>query len=193
MLDNHPRYKNLCEIYGEPEIATKARAAGDPAAGTLEARIVRFTFRLSSDDGTTSKAEETIVEKTQDIPRTIDVYALKGIVGRLFGIRPMGCKLIWETGEWDPVKGDEDGWSCSEEEELARELADNSNSSIETGNPDFIKDGAEKCKWEQKQEQKQKQRDQKKWTRREIELEDGTRDVGFWIEGREAVVRVERR
>lgn len=175
MLANHPRYKGLCEIYGEPEIVTKARAAGDPEAGTLEARIVRFTFRMSNDGAT--GAEEKVVEKKQDIPRTIDVYRLKGIVGRLFGIRPMGCRLIWETGEWDPVKSEEDGWSCSEEEEeeLAQQEAADDHSHAE------------------KQEQRQKQKHQREWTRREIELEDGTRDVGFWIEVREALVRVERR
>ena len=36
-------------------------------------------------------------------------------------------------------------------------------------------------------------RDASKWAQREIELVDGTRDVGFWIEGREATVRVELR
>lgn len=178
MLDNHPRYKDLCEIYGEPGIVTKARAAGDLEAGTLGARIVRFTFRMSSDGAT--GAEETVVEKNQDIPRTIDVYQLKGIVGRSFGIRPMGCRLIWETGEWDPVKGEEDGWSCSEDEEDAREAI---NEHPSTENPDTKND----------ETQKQKQKGKGKWTRREMELLDGTRDLGFWIEGREARVRVERR
>ena len=32
-----------------------------------------------------------------------------------------------------------------------------------------------------------------KWVRREVELVDGTREVGFWIEEREARVRVEVR
>lgn len=180
MLASHPRYKDLCEIYGEPELVTKARAAGEPEPGTLEARIVRFTFRMNN--GGATGAEDTILEKKQDIPRTVDVYRLKGIVGRLFGIRPMGCRLIWETGEWDPVKSEEDGWSCSEEEELAqREAADDH---IGAGNS-YIKTEYGK--------QKQKQKHQKKWTRREIELEDSTREVGFWIEVREALVRVERR
>lgn len=131
-------------------------------------------------DGAT-EAEEAIVEKKKDIPRTIDVYQLKGIVGRLFGIRPLGCRLIWETGEWDPVKGEEDGWSCSEEEELERAAIDKRAGA--GGGPDITKVG----------NQNQKKNARGNWTRRETELVDGTRDVGFWIEGREARVRVERR
>jgi hypothetical protein len=30
-----------------------------------------------------------------------------------------------------------------------------------------------------------------RWMRREVELEDGTRQIGFWIDGMEAKVRVE--
>lgn len=146
-------------------------------------------------------AEETTVEKKQDIPRTIDVYRLKGIVGRLFGIRPIGCKLIWETGEWDPVKGEEDGWSCSEEEEIPRDAAGFDYHSGAEKRDDFYIEEAEKQAQAQAHEQEQGQQHEKKhhnhnqseWTRREIELEDSTRDVGFWIDGREAVVRVERR
>lgn len=36
-------------------------------------------------------------------------------------------------------------------------------------------------------------KEQGKWVRREVELLDGTRELGFWIEGREARVRVEYR
>ena len=186
VLEKHPRYKELCEVYGEPEIASKARAVdGEPEPGTLAARIVKFTFWLRSDEGdegTDAKAA-TIIEKTKEIPRTIDIYQLKGIVGRLFNLRPMKCRLIWETGEWDPVKGEEDGWSCSEEEELAREALGEREREPQDGT--------------RKQKQKKKHgkpgAEPEKWTRRETELVDGTRNVGFWIEGREARVRVERR
>lgn len=151
---------------------------------------------MNSDSGTIGSGE-TIVEKKQDIPRTIDIYRLKGIVGRLFGIRPMRCRLIWETGEWDPVKSEEDGWSCSEEEEFPRqeEAADERSGA---GKSDDLNKKQGVATREQEQRQKEKEKEKKKekkkqWTRREIELEDSTRDVGFWIEVREAVVRVERR
>lgn len=31
------------------------------------------------------------------------------------------------------------------------------------------------------------------WVKREVELDGGTREVGFWVEGMEATIRVERR
>lgn len=159
MLEEHPRYAELCEVYCEPAVPRDAEV--DVAAGTLEAMIVEFTFYMIDKEGT------VVAEKKKDIPRAVDVYRMKGIVGLLFGIRPLGCRLVWETGEWDPVKGEEEGWSCSEDE-------DNDQSEVEK---DKATDEQEKGKW----------------VRREMELEDGTKDVGFWVDGREARVRVELR
>lgn len=135
------------------------------------------------------------MEQQQDIPRTVDVYRLKGIVGRLFGIRPMRCKLVWETGEWDPVKSEEDGWSCSEEEEFPRrEVADERSGARKSDASNGKRGvGNQQLDEKRKEKEKEKQKQKKEWTRREIELEDSTREVGFWIEVREAVVRVERR
>ena len=115
-----------------------------------------------------------VAEKRKEIPRTVSVYRLKGIVGDLFGIRPMGCKLVWETGQWDPVSGEDEGWSCSEDDEDEDEEVMLS-AGIERGGEDGqIKEND-------------------KWVQREIELVDSTRDVGYWIEGRTARVRVELR
>lgn len=161
MLEENPRYTELCEIYGEP--AVLRNGGQDVAAGTLEAMIVEFTFYMIDKEG------KMVAEKKKDVPRSVDVYRMKGIVGLLFGIRPLGCRLVWETGEWDPVKGEEEGWSCSEDEDdyddESRVEKDEVMNENEKGN----------------------------WVRREMELEDGTKEVGFWIDGREARVRVELR
>ena len=121
------------------------------------------------------------------IPRTVDVYRLKGIVGRLFGIRPMSCKLIWETGEWDPV-GEEAGWSVSEDESDC-EVDERVEGGSDGENNDVLRKGKRDGLWRGGGEERQKG----KWVRREMELVDGTREVGFWIEGKEARVRVELR
>lgn len=162
VLEEHARYAELCEVYGEPVVP---RDEGeDLAAGKLEAMIVEFTFYLVNKEG------KVVAEKKKDVPRSVDVYRMKGIVGILFGIRPLGCRLVWETGEWDPIKGEDEGWSCSEEEE--EEVVDKSR--VEKHR---VTDETEKGKW----------------VRREMELEDGTKDVGFWVDVREARVRVESR
>ena len=98
------------------------------------------------------------------MPRTFDTYRLKGVVGRLFDIPPLSTRLVWETREWDPVAGFHDEGSDDDGDGGQSE-------SPETGRAQ--QDG--------------------RWTQREVELEDGTREIGFWIEGRDASVRVESR
>lgn len=84
-----------------------------------------------------------------------------------------------ETDEWDPVpaaKPEDDDWSCSEDEW--------SEDDESAGDVDL----------RQKQMRTGKnKKDKNLWARRAIELVDSTRPVGFWIEGKEARVRVERR
>lgn len=161
ILTEHPRYPELCAIYGEPTALKKKDESTGIAPGTLEARLVKFTF-YSIIDG-------NMVEKKKDLPRSFDVYRIKGIVGRLLGVRPLGCKLIWEMGELDPVgREEEDIWSFSEEEE---------------GDDDQDRNRAEADGGDSRG----------KWVKREVELVDGTKDVGFWIDRREARIRVEPR
>lgn len=150
---------------------------GEDAADMLEAQIVAFSFYVRSG--------ETVLEKTIDIPRSVDVYALKGIVGRAFGLRPLGCRLVWESGEWDPVAagvdgGDDGEWTCSEDESEHEHEHEHEKERKE-GRGGV---GSEKIATEQ---------EAGKWVRREVELVDGTREVGFWIGEKEARVRVEER
>ena len=132
---------------------------------SLEARLISFSFHLESPYPTGTRSF------SKQIPRGFDTYRLKGIVGRLFGIKPLQTRLIWETGEWDPVAGYEE---ALEEDDDCEDAAE-----AEVLHPDkgsaIIKnqDG--------------------RWTKREVELRDGTREVGFWIEGSEARIRVELR
>jgi len=168
ILSSHPRYHGLCALHGAPEIVR--HAADEVKKGTMAERIVKFTFYLLPAG---SSADETI-EKSAEIPRTVSVYKVKGVVGRLFGMRPLSCRLIFETGEWDPVGGEEgDEWSCSESDD--DDEAGLNGGEVGKG----VDDGQEPNRG--------------KWVRREVELVDSTREVGFWVEGMEARVRVELR
>lgn len=198
ILEENPRWNDLCDIHGEPSV-TKKTDTEATGVGTLAARVTEFTFHISTDDLQTARkhargieghssertekddSEPPIdrhppghapldVEKKKLIPRTVDVYRLKGIVGQLFNIRPMSVKLVWETEEWDPVGEGDGGWSASEDE------AEDERSRLE---------GTEK--------KKKKKREKETWKRREMELVDGTREVGFFVEGQAARVRVESR
>ncbi len=106
--------------------------------------------------------------KVREIPKGFDVYRVKGIVGRLFKLKPMCLRLIWETGEWDPVAGYED------------ELDDPSDDEAR-GHPDSAKSLHHETQ------------PTGKWMKREVEIEDSTRQIGFCVDGNSAKVRVELR
>ena len=58
------------------------------------------------------------MEKTVRIPKGLDIYAVKGLVAKLFDVeRPLKLKLIWETGEWDPVAGFDEEVGNSDDDE----------------------------------------------------------------------------
>ncbi|PVH74755.1 L domain-like protein [Cadophora sp. DSE1049] len=157
VISRHPRYAELCEKHGAPTIIRKEAGSMNP--NFLEARLIKFTFYLppNSREGQT---EEVRLER--DIPMSFDVYRVKGLVGKMFDVRPLSLRLIWETGEWDPVAGYEDFEEDDEDEETIDE---------ETA----------------------ARREKGKWMKREVEIEDGTRQVGNLVDGLEAIVRIELR
>lgn len=73
--------------------------------------------------------------------------------------------LVWESDEWDPVRRQED-----DEDEGGWSVSEDDD------------DGEE-----------ERRVGKEGWKRRETELVDGTREVGFFIQGDEARVRVEVR
>lgn len=175
VTSQHPRFAELCEIYGAPTVIRKELTAVDP--NSIAARLISFTFYFPPPTSEHASAEP--VTRTKKIPRTFDTYRLKGIVGRLFGQRPMSLKLTWETGELDPVAGYEEEWDSSDEEEEENEESAAKNDKLSKARADatsmdeLVETG--------------------KWVRREVELVDTTREVGFWIDGKEARIRVELR
>lgn len=176
LLKQHPRYQDLCTIYGGPTIVRNfSGTAGKkgPKPGSLAARLTRFTFYIPPDQ---ENGIETLAKTiTKSIPRTIGIYALKGIVARLFGLRAMSLRLIWETEEWDPVAGASEGWSVSDED------TDSNTEALSVDDP------------ASKAGKAQTGRAQKQWMRREVELVDGTKNIGFWIENPDARIRIEVR
>lgn len=145
----HPRYAELCSIYGEPDIIRREEV--NPAF--LEARLINVTFHLDGE------------ERASRIPKSFDIYAVKGIAGKLYGVAPLDLTMVWETGEWDPAAGlyDDDGDSSDEDDEL--------------------EETAQKAEAERTG----------RWVKREIELREGPRQLGYCIEGTDIRCRLERR
>lgn len=168
ILATHPRYEELCEKYGPPTIrrAELAGAAVNPRS--VAARLVKLAFRLHSSIGSDENQDQI---RIQNIPRSFDTYQVKAIASRLFHLPPYQCRLVWETDELDPVtkekKDDEDDWGSDEDEATGTGLGDSSKSIPTTEDAKFV--------------------------RREVELLDSTREIGFWFQPDivEARIRVE--
>lgn len=170
----HRRYKELCELYDEPVVVRRKEV--NPAF--LEARLVNVAFRFCEPaQGVAGADSVKTVEKQAQIPKTFDIYAVKGIAGRLFGREPLKLRLIWETGEWDPVAGFDDAGDSSDEEDEdvagEREAVDASRDAQETASRLDSKTG--------------------RWIKREEELRDSPRQFGFCVDGLDVTIRVEPR
>lgn len=170
----HRRYKELCELYDEPVVVRRKEV--NPAF--LEARLVNVAFRFcDSVQGIGEKDGVKAVEKQAQIPKTFDIYAVKGIAGRLFGHEPLKLRLIWETGEWDPVAGFDDAGDSSEEDDEdeagEREAVNGSRDAKEAAAQLDSKTG--------------------RWIKREEELRDSPRQFGFCVDGLDVTIRVESR
>lgn len=96
ILATHPRYKWLCEEYGEPNIV---RSGDRFNPNSLAARLVKIKLYR---DGAVREGVEV------EIPMGFTAYTLLGMASKMFDIKPMKCKLVWETGDWMPAPGTED-------------------------------------------------------------------------------------
>ncbi|KAI1436754.1 hypothetical protein GGR50DRAFT_649521 [Xylaria sp. CBS 124048] len=167
VLRLHRRYAELCELYGAPAVNRTKEI--NPAF--LEARLLSIQFAFHPQ----GKKENAAVRKNTKIPKSFDVYAVKGIAGKLFGVKPLSLRLVWETGEWDPVAGfDDETGDSSEDEEVVPSVVEETTVTASTDGVSLeVKAG--------------------KWVKREVELRDGPRQIGFCVDGSEAKIRVELR
>jgi tubulin-specific chaperone E len=169
VIAQHGRYYELCHLYGKPDVIR----SHEINASFLEARLITCDFRYNPPESNDTTAE--VVTKTTKLPKSFDIYAVKGIAGKLFDLPPLKLKLVWETGEWDPVAGFDEEVGDSSEEEAAEE---------ETEREGI--DGGEGANY----------RGEKKvgrWVKREVELKDSPRQLGFCVDGLEAKIRLETR
>lgn len=165
VLAQHPRYAQLCRLYGEPDVIRR----NEINPSFLEARLVTVAFHSPGRTG---------ADVSRRIPKSFDVYAVRGIAGRLLGMSPLELQLVWETGEWDPVAGYEDGEdgqsSGDEEEEQLQQCQDGTTSSPGADDEDERGDKSGR------------------WVKREVVLRDGPKQLGYCVDGLDVRIRVER-
>lgn len=197
----YPLYITLCAKYDRPIILDNPPQAYTPtttrpsfptyAPGTLGARLVTTTFYIASSIPSQSHTLE------RPLPPSMSVYTLKSLLSRHFGLQPLQFRLVYETGELDPVhetttklgRGKE-GWEewgdwdvdvkCTPTDpaDAQREINDASDEGDEADekwiNGFLLRDGV-------------------RWRKREIEILDGMRGWGDYLENdvREATIRIE--
>lgn len=165
ILAQHKCYSRLCDMYGAPDIIRTSQHVINP--NFLEARLIAFNFHLP---GGMDGSENDSQVLSREIPKSFDVYKVKSMVASMFKLHPRKIRLIWETGEWDPVAGYEDVVSDFSDNEAETQGIDTSDQrmavSVESKQGRFVK--------------------------REQVIEDSTRQIGFCVDGQEATVRVER-
>ncbi|KAI9656879.1 MAG: hypothetical protein M1821_003518 [Bathelium mastoideum] len=107
---NHWRYQDLCLEYGDP-VVKRRKATVNP--DSLAARLIKLHFQVA--DEAKAQLRESERKFTLELPRSLQVYSVMGYVGKRLGLVPMKVKLVWETDEWDPIKGGGDSESGDEE------------------------------------------------------------------------------
>ncbi|KAJ5138607.1 Leucine-rich repeat typical subtype [Penicillium bovifimosum] len=165
ILDTHPRYRELCELYAEPTITRAVISDGSGARvihpRSVAARLVKMAFYLPpGDDGPKRLVKE--------VPGSFDTYQIKALVSRLFGLPAFWFRLIWETDEWDPVEKAAGDGMVEWDEDSEDEERPGVGSGIEA------RDGP----------------DTSRFVRREVELVDSTRDIGFMFQGEVGEIRI---
>ncbi|OQE43157.1 hypothetical protein PENCOP_c003G05495 [Penicillium coprophilum] len=167
ILATHPRYSELCELYVEPTI-TRTIVSDSSGARVIHprsvaARLVKMAFRLPLEN-------EPPKSQVKEVPGSFDTYQVKALVSRLFGLPAFGFRLVWETDEWDPAEkevGVEAGIEWDEDSE------DEDRPAVGPG-LEKTGDGPDKSRF----------------VRREVELVDSTRDVGFLFQNEVGEVRI---
>ncbi|KAJ5169573.1 uncharacterized protein N7500_002356 [Penicillium coprophilum] len=167
ILATHPRYGELCELYVEPTI-TRTVVSDSSGARVIHprsvaARLVKMAFRLPLENDE-SKSQ------VKEVPGSFDTYQVKALVSRLFGLPAFGFRLVWETDEWDPVER-EVGVAAGIESD---EDSEDEDRPVVGSGLENTGDGPDKSRF----------------VRREVELVDSTRDVGFLFQNEVGEVRI---
>lgn len=173
VLAAHPRYSELCDLYGEPTItrAIVADGSGERVIHprSVAARLVRLSFYLTSPSTAPREGASGDLPSgtyVKEIPTSFNTYQVKALVSRLFKLKPYCFKLVWETDEWDPI-----------EKETVEDSAAawNDDSEDEMGEPAVAPISETNAS---------------RFVRREVELVDSTRDIGYLFQNETGELRI---
>lgn len=188
----YPLYMRLCAKYDRPNILHAAspgavlEASKIPsfAAGntkSLAGRLVRTTFYLPGTDKVLEWA----------LPRTTSVYTLKSLLARHFGLPPLQFGLVYESAELDPVQVTTTklyGSSTEEWEAWGHWDVDVGKPGAEPVVKEMVPGADEEA--EEKWVDGELLKGGTRWRRREVQVLDGMREWGDYLDGDVGDVRV---
>lgn len=122
IISKHPRYRALCEEYGEPRIERKGDDEVDP--NSLAARLVKCSFYCSGIESSTQQLPTREKPYTADLPKSMSVYGVLGVVGKHLNLPPVQLRLVLETGEKDRVGQSASDWQGVQEWDSDEEETD---------------------------------------------------------------------
>lgn len=121
ILSKHPRYRALCGEYGEPRVERKGDNEIDP--NSLAARLVKCSF-YCNDIKHRSQLPTREQPYITDLPKSLSVYGVLGIVGKHLNLPPAQLHLVLETGEKDRVGQSASDWQGVQEWDSDEEETD---------------------------------------------------------------------
>lgn len=209
-------YTTLAAKYDRPNLLTldptALAAIAQPAPAdidfatnaSLAVRLIKATFYLPSPtnhDTTTTPSSTTIPSErptyTRSIPRTTSVYTLKALLSHHFSLPPLQFRLIYESPELDPEQVTTTKlWGSSEAEweawgEWDVDVPDPAIAGADDSEGGSLgKEKEDEGRW---LEDGVLLKDGVRWRRREVEILDGFRGWGEYVDGeaREVRVRIE--
>jgi hypothetical protein len=118
ILARHPRYKELCEDFGEPQVQ---RSTNGLNSSSLAASLVKVQFHVVQPDHPSGSDKQMAFEL--ELPKRLSIYAVLGLVGKRVGLSPFQIKLFWETGEWEFKRAgyvdDDEQWDSEDADDEA--------------------------------------------------------------------------
>lgn len=168
VIGQNPRYLELCKKYDRDPIETtfpRAREV-ESSSSSLNGRLLNIAFYQQPSE--TKQMEE----RHEVVPKSTDIYRLKGLVARKFGLRPLSFRLVYES-DLDEVMPDQVKLTKEEWDKISTSVDGNAGkmpplSSSDLNAPPLLK-------------------------KKEIELVNSTRELSYFIEdnAHEIKIRVE--
>jgi Leucine-rich repeat (LRR) protein len=104
ILEKHPRWRELCEEYGEPVVKRESDHV-DPRS--LAARMVTLEVELSGEAAALFGKSDGAKELLRNVPKRFNIYSVLGAVAKAFGQDSVvpGLSMSLITEDWEEADG----------------------------------------------------------------------------------------